>query len=166
MRWIMLSLSLSITSICRSQSFADSTWAMSTSFEYHPYDFFFGLGIQKSLSKHRFDARLYTGVNRTFFQQRYYPKLDLHYGFDLFDKSIIRFLPEIHLAGSILNVSTESKQFAKYFELTAGLSLGFGRKNQWLFNTQYGPMWSSYFSGKSNLSWNLLYEIRYIHRIN
>ncbi len=166
MRWILLSSLLYISSFVQSQIFTDSTWAFSAVFQYHPYDFFMGVGMQKSISKHRLSAQFYSGVNRTFFQQRFYPKLDLHYGFDLFEKIPFRVLPEIHLTGSFLNISAEYRQIASYLETTAGMTIGVGRKNQWLLNAQFGPMWSRYQANQSNLSWNLLYEIRYVHLLN
>jgi hypothetical protein len=166
MRLILLSVLVCIASFVQSQRFTDSTWALSTVFQYHPYDFFVGVGMQKSVSKHRFGAQFYSGVNRTFFQQRFYPKLDIQYGFDLFEKTIIHVIPELHLAGSLLNISADDKQIACYIETTAGMTLGVGRINQWLLNVQFGPMWSKYEANHSNLSWNLLYEIRYVHRIN
>jgi hypothetical protein len=166
MRWILLSSLVYISSFVQSQIFTDSTWAYSAVFQYHPYDFFMGVGMQKSISKHRLSTQFYAGVNRTFFQQRFYPKLDLHYSFDLFDKTPFRVLPELHITGSILDISAKSKQIASYIETTAGLTIGVGRKNQWLFNAQFGPMWSRYQANQINLSWNFLYEIRYVHRLN
>jgi hypothetical protein len=166
MRWFVLSIFLFLSQIGRTQSFADSTFALSVSFQYHPYDFFFGIGCRKAFNSHYLGASFYTGINRTFFQGRYYPKMGMSYGVDILRYSSVHLIPELHLNGSILDIGAATKQVAKYFEMNAGISLGYGRKNQCLLHTQIGPMWSFYMPQKALLSWNVSYEIRYLHHIH
>lgn len=161
----LLSVILFICFMSTAQRDSSNTWRLLAAFQYHPYDFFLGARVARHVGPHQFHASLLLGLNRTVFQQRLYPKIGMYYGYDLWKHPTWAIVPEVHLHYSFIDLSTQEKQQGHFLESGLGLAFGYGRKNTWMIAAIIGPMWSHYSPKNTELTWNTVYEVRWIHPV-
>lgn len=75
-------------------------YSATVAFQYHPYDFFLSAGVEMHCSSWHHEVQLGCGVNRTFFQQRFYPKVTYSLGYRLMDSDTLswKLIPQVRLA--------------------------------------------------------------------
>lgn len=109
-------------------------------------DFFSGLEYTKRdwLIKPSFSFEL--GVNRTFFQQRIFPKLGIGASYDLFNRSSFIFLgPQVYVYHSMLKVNRETPHMHNWMEYLGGSRLEIGNKWRFINVIQVGFITERYF---------------------
>lgn len=89
-------------------------------------DYFTGGSFRLTNNKWIFGTELMVGANRTFVQQRFFPRLALIGGWNLIDKKANRLKTELKTAFSMINLKTTSNNLHFWQEYLGGLSYSVG----------------------------------------
>jgi hypothetical protein len=136
---------------------------ISIAFQYHPTDFFGNLGWKRERSSYAFGANFGVGINRTFFQQRFYPKLTGCYGRDWIPAKKVQFSTELRMSFSYLNVQKNAYHGGtKQSELLFYSQLGYGENRRISVGIGVGPSFEWIGENHSFFrSWLYLMELNY-----
>lgn len=128
--------------------------SVSTFINYHPTDFFIGLEYNQKKNL-LLNSGIQIGVNRTFFQQRIYPKIHMSIGKDIELTEKIGLQVSFRNANSYLNNSSpDKKAYVLTEEPTVGLGFYFGDKFKCIPTIYWGYTfyWRSTISSTNNWS--------------
>lgn len=145
----------------------DSKSAITATFQYHPYDFFLGLGYQYAPQKWEQEARLSIGLNRSLFQRRFYPKLTYIFAYRLTVYKTLSCAPFLRLDASFLDVSSDvNTNRLTWLEPNLGINVMNGKRLKYGLSSGIGPSWewSSQHSGAIQ-TWNVFAEINLTYAI-
>jgi hypothetical protein len=129
--------------------------AISALVNYHPTDFFTGFELNHNTGKIIYSLGLQVGINRSFFQQRMYPKIHFSIAKELAIKDKIGLQFSFRNSNSYLNVSSfNAKSFVFTEEPTLGTSIYFGNKLKVIPSIYWGYTfyWRSTVSSTNNWS--------------
>ena len=140
-------------------------------FQYHPYDFF--LVPSFSLQKNQFknEIRFGIGINRTFFQQRFYPQLTYQFSYTFIEQKQFSMYAFARASFYRLNFQfVNSNKATKWLDGLFGFGLLYGKRNQIGCSVGVGPSWELNYNttlkrNQSIQTWNLVYEVSYYHTI-
>lgn len=110
------------------------------------FDFFTGIEYSRCYKSYHPYSALEIGINRSIFQQRFYPKFTLGISYDLLKNEKVLVGPTAHYAYSILKVNKASEHFHHWNELMGGIRLELGSKLKYIFQTEYGWIAETYFN--------------------
>jgi hypothetical protein len=151
--------------LCSSQD--DKNSAVTLNFQYHPYDFFLGIGYQYAPQKWEHEARIGFGINRSIFQTRLYPKLTYQFGRRFIIYRTFTCTPFIRLDGSLLDVSSDKNRMVlKWFDPSLGLKLSNGKQLKYGVSAGIGPSWEwNTLKAGSIQTWNVYAEINFSYAL-
>ncbi len=89
-------------------------------------DYFTGVSFRLKNNRWIFGTELTVGANRTFAQERFFPRFGLIGGWDLIEKRNNQLNIELKTALSMLNLKTTSNNFHFWQEYLGGLSYSVG----------------------------------------
>jgi hypothetical protein len=100
--------------------------SLNYSFGITRFDFFTGLEYQRNIG--RFDPFIgfEVGVNRTFFQQRFFPKFKFGTHYFLLRSERILLGPTLNYGYSLLNVNKSTASFHRWHEVLGGIRFLYG----------------------------------------
>jgi hypothetical protein len=106
----------------------DTKHSLNYSFGITRFDFFTGLEYQRNIG--RFDpfVGFEVGVNRTFFQQRFFPKLKIGTHYFIVRSERILLGPTLNYGYSLLNVNKSTASFHRWHEVLGGMRFLYGGK--------------------------------------
>ncbi len=141
-------------------------------FQYHPYDFFLvtSLSLQKKQMNH--EIRFGTGINRTFFQQRFYPQLSYHFSYSFIENRSFNIFAFARSSFSCLRFqATNTKPLTKWVDGTFGFGVLYGTRNRIGCSIGVGPSWEFNYNStikrqQSVQTWNLVYELSFYRTIH
>lgn len=132
-----------VFSICRTQ---EQNQSLNYRLDVTRFDFFTGLEYARNYNCFHPYVAVEVGINRTFFQQRLFPKFTLGVTYDLLKNEKILVGPTIHTSYSFLKVNRNSEHFHQWNDLMAGLRLETGKKWKYIFISEYGLIGETYFN--------------------
>jgi hypothetical protein len=141
-RWTIVVFFIGTTFLGRSQLSSNSIHCR---VDITRLDFFTGVEYTKRLQNFYPYVAAECGINRTFFQQRFYPKVMLGSSYDLIKNEKILLGPTIHYAYSALKINRSSSYFHQWHELTGGIRFEAGLKWKFIFSAEYGVFTERYF---------------------
>lgn len=113
--------------------------------QYHPTDFFGSIGVQREFQQIGYNFNFGCGINRTFFQQRLYPKVNIGVLHDWFPAEKLQLVSEARCSFAYLNAqknmfhsSTKTSEFAIFTHFGYGLKqrisigVGLGKGIEWI----------------------------------
>lgn len=109
------------------------------------FDFFTGIEYARNYNAFHPNVAFEVGINRTIFQERFFPKISVGFTYDLLKNEKIVLGPTMHTSYSILNVNRNSDHFHQWKELMVGVRLETGKKWKYIFNSEYGIIGETYF---------------------
>jgi hypothetical protein len=112
-------------------------------------DFFSGVELSCRKNHLIFLTALETGVNRTFFQQRVFPRASVGFGF-LFKKQPMELQPMLMVSQSFLNLSSQQNSVHFWTECYFGYRFSVGKKWKFVNEVMGGWMIERYASVSSN----------------
>ena len=131
-------------------------------------DFFSGFSFAQERDRFQPYTSLETGINRTIFQSRLFPKITLGCAYWLLKKNKYRFGPQLSYACSILKVNLNSSHLNQWNELYVGLRIEVGSKVRFFTVLSGGWMNERYFStfdqryvGVNSLGFNPYFGVCY-----
>ncbi|TXI86497.1 MAG: hypothetical protein E6Q37_03860 [Crocinitomicaceae bacterium] len=138
--WILFFLSG--TAVCFGQA---NRATFNVGLEYNQQDFFLNAGYTKQLKRFELGAAVGVGVNRTFFQQRIFPKMQLQGTYQVVQSEMFRIGPSfaVHYGG--LNVNASSSKLTYYQFYGAGYQLVVGKRFQGFQSTHFCRMTEYFF---------------------
>lgn len=91
-------------------------------------DFF--TGVQYSMQVHQWQpfVMLETGINRTFFQNRIYPRVSLGSAYFFLKKGKYKFGPQVSYSYSVLRINKNTSHYHQWNEVYLGSRIEFGSK--------------------------------------
>lgn len=142
-------------------------YALSANFQYHPQDFFFTLQAsrQKNHLVHTIDFGF--GINKTLFQQRFFPKVSYEFGAQFRPVSWLGLQPGLRFSYSVMDLRFPTKNpFVHLTELFAIGKIVLGEKHAAILGAGIGPGWEWKHDvlanrNKSFFMWNYVAEIGY-----
>ena len=103
-------------------------WGVSSSFSMTNLDFFVGFQALNVWDRWSFGLGLETGVNRTIFQQRFFPKVSVIGNFTFFRRPWVNIFISGNYALSVCKINQSTDSFHYWNEVYSGLGLEFGRR--------------------------------------
>ncbi len=150
MKSFFLFLFLSVNVIVWSNYKDSSIWCVSSSFSMTRMDFFTGIQVCKNIQHWSIGAGIETGVNRTFFQKRSFPKISIIGNYRLISKSSFRFYICGNYAFSLCKINQNSDSFHYWNEIYSGLGVEFGNRFRPFINASSGLIQESFQSNFEN----------------
>ena len=147
---VTLAIFLSFLSLAQKE-----TPTVSLLVNYHPTDFFTGVEFNQNKQTTILSLGLQIGINRTFFQQRIYPKFHFSIGKSLVFKEKLGLQFTFRNSNSYLNISSQNdKAFVFTEEPTIGLGMYFGEKFRVMPSIYWGYsfFWRTTVSSTNNWS--------------
>lgn len=114
-------------------------------------DFFTGCAIQKQFNRIQPYAQFQFGINRSIFQQRFYPRLTFGCESALSDFEKFNFGPDVSVSFSLLQFNKQAHSYQKVLELYAGYSLNYGKKLK-LGQSTKGGLLNEFIPGPKDLN--------------
>lgn len=111
------------------------------SFNYTKTDFFHGVEYGRTIHSVLFFAGVEYGINRTFFQSRFFPKVKGGIYYLALKKEKFNLGPVIQYGYSYLQYNKQPKGIANYHELNGGLRWRYGKKWQVGQTLLIGGLW-------------------------
>lgn len=109
------------------------------------FDFFTGLEYTKRIQSFQPFAALEFGINRSIFQQRFFPKMAVGLSYDLVRNEQWMLGPSLQTSYSLLKVNRSTNHFHQWNELMIGLRLETGKKWKYICLAEYGLVVETYF---------------------
>ena len=144
MRSLILFLFLSLNFIVWSNHKDSTKWGVSSIFSMTRMDFFAGIQGVRNINHWSVGAGIETGVNRTFFQQRFYPKISLFGNYQFIIKSRFRFYALGSYALSFCKINNLNDSFHYWSEIYGGIGIDFGNRIRPFINTSIGLIEESF----------------------
>jgi hypothetical protein len=122
--------SLLVFFVLFSQQFAhaqESNRSITYAFGMTRFDFFTGFEYHQKLGKFDPFCGFEVGVNRTFFQQRFFPKVKIGTNYYLLRKDRFLLGPSLNYGYSLLNVNKSTSSYHRWHELMGGFRFLYGR---------------------------------------
>ncbi len=109
-------------------------------------DFFLTGNYFRQLQKLEYTAGFGIGINRTFFQKRFFPMIGISGSYYFLNRSKFQLGPTILFQGSVLKVNRQTKYLNYYNQLFAGYTFAFGNRLKVYQSTFYGVNFENYYS--------------------
>ena len=113
-------------------------------------DFFTGIQAYKNINRWSICAGIETGVNRTFFQKRVYPKISIIGSYRFISKSSFNFYILGNYAFSLCEINQISDSFHYWNEIYGGFGIEFGNRFRPFLNTSTGLIQEFFHSNFDN----------------
>lgn len=113
--------------------------------EYNQQDLFVNTGFSKRFSSLEFSANVGVGVNRTIFQQRFFPKLQLQGSYRVLQLKQFKIGPAITLNYSLMKVNLIDNHLAHFSNYGVGYHAEIGTKFQVFQSTYFCRMTEHYY---------------------
>ena len=118
-------------------------------------DFFSGVELTYLKNRLTFLVAIETGVNRTFFQRRFFPRASVGFGFS-FKKEYVELQPILVFSQSFLNLTGQPSSLHHWTEANVGYRFSVGKKWKFVHEAMGGWMIERYssvsISGNSKIS--------------
>lgn len=100
-------------------------------------------GAQYAYNLHQFQIQgaFDIGINRTLFQQRFFPKLSLGSAYDLLKTENFFLGPQVTMSGYTLNYNLNVNRPTFWLDLMPGIHFEYGKKWKAVFSAWMGPAW-------------------------
>lgn len=130
----------------------------------------FQFGVNYSYNKYSIKpfASVEFGINRTLFQNRFFPRISVGADYALLKGSSIQFGPELSYSCSVLKVNKSSNHSHQFNELYGGLFFSFGNKFQFKTalltgwqNERYFSTYSGKKEGANTLGFSINFGMNY-----
>jgi hypothetical protein len=141
-RWAISILFLSVLSLGRAQTTSQS---LNYRIDLTQFDFFTGIEYARKYNRFQPFTAFEIGINRTIFQQRFYPKFSVGLSYDLLKSDKILLGPTFHYGYSILKVNRNSSHFHQWNEIMGGVRFEIGSKWKYVVSAEYGFIGETYF---------------------
>lgn len=102
-------------------------------------DFFTGISYSRQIKLFSPYVSFQTGINRTFFQSRFFPRLTVGTTYHVFQKGKFQIAPCISYSYSILNINKKVTDFHQWNEVYTGVKWSVGEK--WRFTNTIQGGW-------------------------
>jgi hypothetical protein len=109
-------------------------------------DVFQGFSYQFSQKKWSQEAILDWGINKSFLQRRFYPRLTLGASYDLVDKKLISLAPMITYGYALLQLNKPNNRWNQWHEFYAGIRFSVGHSWRFIFACSAGWLMEQYYS--------------------
>jgi hypothetical protein len=113
-------------------------------------DFFTGIQAHKNIQHWSIGAGIETGVNRTFFQKRAFPKISIIGNYRFISKSSFGFYIFGNYAFSLCKINQNSDSFHYWNEIYCGIGIEFGNRFRPFLNASTGLIQESFRSNFEN----------------
>lgn len=127
-----------------SLNYAQETSSIELTVGISKFDFFSTLNYTKPFGKLSPHASLGFGINRTFFQNRFYPRFTIGSTYKILQKNKFSIGPRLDYSYSFLNVNRNANTWHRWHELNGGLDLKLGGKLFYCMTVQAGIGWERY----------------------
>lgn len=101
---------------------------ISTGVELNRLDYFHSFNYARRLDKFELGAGFAYGINRTIFQQRFFPRFQIQGAYTILQKNKFQLQPTLSLGFSVLKINKQSDKFTNWTEALGGLSWFYGDK--------------------------------------
>lgn len=108
---------------------------------YNRLDFFHGIEYTYSQKRFSFSAGFEVGVNRTYLQRQFFPRLKAGIGYSVIAKEKFKLQPMLQYTYAVLQFNRLPKTFAHYHETLTGLRWRYGKKWQIGQTLLIGAIW-------------------------
>lgn len=158
MKSLFLFMFLSVNVIVWSNQKDSINWGVSSSFSMTRMDFFTGIQAYKNIHRWSIGAGIETGVNRTFFQNRVFPKISIIGNYQFISKTSFGFYTFGNYAFSLCKINQITDSFHYWNEIYGGIGVEFGNRFRPFLNTSMGLLQESFQSNVENktLKYNTL----------
>ena len=144
MKSLVLFLLLSLNT-CVWANYKDSiSWSVSSSFSMTKMDFFTGIQAYRNINHWSIGSGIETGVNRTFFQQRFFPKIAVFGIYKFVVKPSLSIYALGNYAFSFCKFNQMSDSFHYWNEIYGGIGVEFGNRFRPFLNTSLGLLQESF----------------------
>lgn len=160
MRTIILLLGLLFSEYLFSQSQRSILWL---GMEYNQQDLYINAGFSKQISRWEISGNLGIGVNRTIFQQRFFPKIQLQGTFRGFQRNQFEIGPSVTLNYAFLNVNSTVNHWTHFQYYGVGYQWVFGNKFQLVQSTYFCRLMEHYwdtFDGRYTTASKWIFSIQ------
>lgn len=123
---------------------------ISTSISFNRMDYFHSLNLSKKIQKWEIGAGAGYGINRTIFQQRFFPRLQINTGYCVLQKKKWSIEPTVSICFSWLKVNKSSKYFTNWTETLGGFTWFYGEKWAIGQTLQLGYQFENYHNSITN----------------
>lgn len=113
-------------------------------------DFFSGMQVFRTIDNWSIGTGIEVGVNRTFFQQRIFPKIAFCGNFKFITKSWVNTYATCNYAFSLCKVNLLNNSFHYWNEIYGGMGLDFGNRFRPFFNASIGLLQESFRNNANN----------------
>ena len=117
---------------------------------YARMDLFNGVHYTRAFSRFKQDAAFEWGVNRTYLQRRFFPRITLGSSYAIIEKKAFNFAPIASYGYACLNTNLQSKGFHQWHEIYGGFNLGVGTKWKGGITFSGGWLMEQYFNAYLN----------------
>ncbi len=119
---------------------------IAATFQYNSMDFFFAGNYLRQIKKVEFNASMGIGINRTIFQQRFFPMIGISGSYYFLNRPKFQLGPTIIFQSSLLKLNSQTAYFNYYNQLSGGYTVAFGKRLKVYQSTFYGINFESYYS--------------------
>lgn len=116
-------------------------------------DLFVGFSFIHEKSKVDHELSFNTGINRTIFQNRFFPLFQYIYSYKFIDRNQLIFGPSLSMNFSLLNLKTNQNNFHFYPELLTGYKISYGKKIGIIHKASIGVLFEGFQNYKSEIYW-------------
>ena len=113
-------------------------------------DFFTGLQGTWTKQRWQYNVQLEIGMNRTFFQQRIFPRISGGIGFSFIQRDWFQMVAQLNYAYSFLKIYALSKHYNHWNELYGGIKFVLGKKIKFFALVSSGWMNELYYNDLKN----------------
>lgn len=136
MRFRILSIVIFVFSLnCRAQH------QVALSLGMNRFDLQLGAGYAYNIKQFQVHGKFDIGINRTFFQQRFFPKISVGGSYDVFKNEVYFLGPQINLSFYTLNYNLDVGKPTFWLDALPGIQFAYGTKWKAILNGFIGPAW-------------------------
>lgn len=120
--------------------------AIGATFQYNSMDFFLTGNYFQKFQKFELNAGLGIGINRTFFQKRFFPIIGISGSYYFLNRSKFQLGPTFLFQSSVLKVNRQMNYLNYYNQLFGGYTVAFGNRMKVYQSVFYGVNFENYYS--------------------
>ena len=131
----------------------DQKYKVTSQVIYNKMDLFVGFSLIQQKTKIDHELSINAGINRTFFQNSFFPMFQYTNTYMLVDKNQLLIGPSLSMNLSMLNLKTNQSNFHFYPEILAGYKISYGKKIGFIHKASIGILFEGFKNSKSELNW-------------
>ena len=117
---------------------------------YARMDAFNGIQFSRTLARFNHDLSFEWGVNRTYLQRRFFPRLTLSSSLPLLDKQTLKLAPLASCGYALLKTNLQTNRLHQWYEIYGGFKMEVGKKWKGIIVVSGGWLMEQYFNAYLN----------------